>query len=141
MNNIQETQICLEVISIYNLPIWVSYNLSSSSNILSGENLIEGLKILEEYPVSCVLLNCNPFDRTINGMNIIEKCWTREWGIYPNLGIGEPDPDGIIDNLYPDEEFMNLIEYSISVGATIFGGCCGSSPKHIELIKKYLLKH
>mgnify|MGYP001212712024 CR=1 FL=1 len=50
MNNMQETQVCLEVISQYNLPIWVSYNLSSSSNILSGENLIEGLKLLEEYP-------------------------------------------------------------------------------------------
>ena len=36
MNNIQETQACLDVISKYNLPIWVSYNLGSSSNILSN---------------------------------------------------------------------------------------------------------
>ena len=138
MNNIQETQACLEVISTYNLPIWVSYNLNRSSNILSGEDLIDGLKILEKYPVSYVLLNCNPFGRTINGMNIIKKHWTRQWGIYPNLGIGEPAPDGIINKLYSDKEFLDLMYKAIKLGATILGGCCGTTPNHIKILKEHI---
>ena len=60
------------------------------------------------------------------------------WGIYPNLGIGEPSPDGNIKNIYSDEEFLKTIQSSIKLGATIAGACCGSSPKHINLLKNSL---
>ena len=139
MNNMQETQVCLEVISQYNLPIWVSYNLSSSSNLLSGENLTDGLKILEEYPVSCVLLNCNPLDRTMKGINIIEKYWKKEWGIYPNLGIGEPAPDGIIKKFHSDSDFLDLMNKAVELGANVLGGCCGSTPHHIKILKEHFV--
>ena len=32
------------------------------------------------------------------------------------------------------DEFLNIIKESISLGANVVGGCCGVSPKHINLI-------
>ena len=29
----------------------------------------------------------------------IKNNWDKKWGIYPNIGIGEPSTDGIIDKL------------------------------------------
>ena len=59
------------------------------------------------------------------------------WGMYPNLGIGEPSPDGIITNYYSNNQFLDNIKSSVNLGATVIGGCCGSSPSHIQLLNDY----
>ena len=133
MNNIQETTICLEVIKKFKLPVWVSFNLLNSSHIKSGEKLKEAIKITSKFDVECILLNCNPIERTRESMKIISKNFSK-WGIYPNLGIGEPSPDGVISDYYTDEDFINICKDAINLGASIIGGCCGSSPRHIKLL-------
>jgi len=141
MNSIDETITCLEVVKNHDIPIWISFVLLDEKRILSGELLKDAIKEVGNFDVDVLLLNCNPINRTKTALKILSNNWDKRWGIYPNLGIGEPNPDGIINYIYSDEEFMDLIKYSISLGATILGGCCGSSPKHIQLIKTYLLKH
>ena len=61
---------------------------------------------------------------------------TFPWGIYPNLGIGAPAPNGKITNIVSNQDFLHLIEKSVFKGAKFIGACCGSSPKHIKLLKK-----
>tara|TARA_Y100000590_G_scaffold44242_1_gene47120 strand:+ start:311 stop:1168 length:858 start_codon:yes stop_codon:yes gene_type:complete len=135
MNNIIETQTCLEVIQNDNIPIWVSFNLLDSYHIQSGETLINAIDMTKKFNVDCILLNCNPIERTATGLKIIsEEC--PKWGIYPNLGIGEPSPDGIITEYHSDEDFLKLCENAITLGASIIGGCCGTSPRHIKLLTK-----
>ena len=141
MNSIDEIITCLEVINDYDMPVWVSFVLLDEKHILSGELLEDTIKEVEKFDVDVLLLNCNPINRTKMALKTLNKYWNKRWGIYPNLGIGEPNPDGIIDNIYSDQDFMDLIKNSISLGASIVGGCCGSSPKHIQLIKNYLLEH
>ena len=67
---------------------------------------------------------------------LFKKKWPLKWGLYPNLGVGEPSPDGIITNYSTNKDFLNLINESINLGANVVGGCCGTSPKHINLIRK-----
>ena len=138
MNSITETRSCLEVIHEYNLPIWVSFNLLDSIHIKSGETLVDAIQMTADFDVDCILLNCNPIERTKESLKIVsENCLT--WGIYPNLGIGEPSPDGIISNYYSDEDFLNLCKNAIDLGASVIGGCCGTSPRHIKLLRDNLI--
>ena len=138
MNNITETRSCLEVINESNLPIWVSFNLLDSFHIKSGERLVDAIKMTANFDIDCILLNCNPIERTKESLKILsENCST--WGIYPNLGIGEPSPDGVISNYYSDEDFLNLCKNAIDLGASVIGGCCGTSPRHIKLIRDNLI--
>ena len=141
MNSIKEAKICLQAIEKFNTPIWVSFNLLNSNQIRSGENLLTAINMVKKFPVNCLLLNCNPLDRTLNALKIIIKNWELKWGIYPNLGIGEPSPNGIINNYCSNKDFLNLIIQSINLGTNIIGGCCGASPKHIRLIKKIIQRN
>ena len=134
MNNIDETQACLESISTFNLPIWASFVLRDSKRLLSGELLKEAIDLVNKYNIDCLLLNCNPLDRTQDAINLVSKTWKKDWGIYPNLGIGEPSPDGIIESIHSYKEFSNLIQNTITLGGTVLGGCCGSNANHIKLI-------
>ena len=136
MNNISETKICLEVIQDFNLPVWVSFNLLDGHHIRSGEKLIDAINMTVNFNVDYILLNCNPLERTNDAMKIISDT-SYKWGIYPNLGVGEPSPDGIINNYYSDKEFLELCKNAINLGASVLGGCCGTSPRHIKLIRDY----
>jgi S-methylmethionine-dependent homocysteine/selenocysteine methylase len=67
--------------------------------------------------------------------NIVDN-WSNNWGIYPNLGRGEPSPDGCIAEYEPMEKYLSVVEYALNSGASVVGGCCGSSYEHIAEIKK-----
>ena len=139
MNSIIETRTCLESIKKFNKPIWVSYNLLNSNQIKSGESLQKAIQMLDNYPVDYLLLNCNPLKRTMKASEILIKYWSKKWGVYPNIGLGEPSPDGIIKSYHSDDEFLLLVKKVIQLGASIIGGCCGTGPKHIDIIKKELI--
>jgi|TARA_B100000809_G_C15117516_1_gene523015 homocysteine S-methyltransferase len=139
MNNITETQICLEVIQDYKLPVWVSFNLLDSYRIQSGETLENAINMTTNFDVDCILLNCNPVERTQEALKIISNQCSI-WGIYPNLGIGEPSPDGVISKYYSDDEFLKLCKNAIDLGASVVGGCCGTSPRHIKILTDNFIK-
>jgi len=134
MNSIVETKACLDAISSYDIPIWVSFVLKDDKHILSGEKLTQAIELLSDYNVDTLLINCNPLKRTKNALSTISAMWNKRWGIYPNLGLGEPSPDGNIQEIHSDEEFLSICKQAIKLGASIIGGCCGSSPKHIKLL-------
>ena len=136
MNSIIETKICLESIHKYNIPIWVSFNLLNSNQIQSGEDLIKAIKFLQNYNVDCILLNCNSLERTKGALRVISENWSKKWGIYPNLGLGNPSPDGIIKDYDSTENFLITINMAIELGASMIGGCCGTNPNHIKLLKE-----
>ena len=89
--------------------------------------------------INCLLLNCNPIERTNNAISILSDKWNREWGIYPNLGIGEPSSDGNITDFESDKDFISSIQNAIDYGASIIGGCCGSNSNHITILNKIKL--
>ncbi len=138
MNSINETQAAITALKHLNCEIWVSYILKDKNNLLSGERLIDGLKLLNDNNINVVLLNCNPLKRTKNAVDNIVDNWHGKWGIYPNLGLGEPSPDGHIENYSSIYNFTQTIKYAINYGASLIGGCCGSSPNHIAKIKKII---
>ena len=139
MNSISETKACLDAISDFNLPIWVSFVLKNSEALLSGEKLVNAISVINNYNVDCSLLNCSPLDRTKEAMSIVSENWKREWGIYPNLGIGEASSDGVVNHIHSDEEFLSIIDKAKELGVSILGGCCGSDINHIKLIVQHAL--
>jgi homocysteine S-methyltransferase len=138
MNSIRETRACLDAVLKLDMPIWVSFVLKNSVEILSGEKLVDAIRMTDNYDVDCLLLNCSPLNRTINAMSIVANNWKGKWGIYPNLGVGEPSPDGIVNRIYSDEEYISVIDRSIEFGVNILGGCCGSNINHIKLIANHI---
>lgn len=134
MNNLSEAEICIRAISDYATPVWISFNLATSSTLLSGEKLEKVFEMVNKYNIECLMINCTPLDRTLKSIYILSNNYSGQWGIYPNLGLGEPSPDGIITSVYSDEKFINLIDTALTNGANVLGGCCGVSPRHIQMI-------
>jgi len=140
MNSIAEAEAGLIALQSFELPIWVSFVMKDDEHLLSGDLLLDALTLLQDHSVNTVLLNCNPLERTEKAMILLTKNWTGKWGIYPNLGIGEPSPNGRITKYESMEKFTALMEKAIDLGASVVGACCGSTPEQISEITKIKIK-
>ena len=60
------------------------------------------------------------------------------WGVYPNLGVKDYSNDyfDIISNNNLILGTKNILKHN----PYIIGYCCGSSPKHIKILKKQIIK-
>jgi homocysteine S-methyltransferase len=141
MNSMEETEAGLCALKGIDLPLWVSFVLKDENHLLSGDRLGDALNMLNNFQIEMILLNCNPLGRTKRAVNNIVDNWSNSWGIYPNLGIGEPSPGGCITEYEPMEKYLSAIEHALDGGASVVGGCCGSSPEHIAQINKLNYAH
>ena len=140
MNSIAEAEAGLIALQSFELPIWVSFVMKDDEHLLSGDLLLDALTLLQDHSVNTVLLNCNPLRRTEKAMILLTENWTGKWGIYPNLGIGEPSPNGRITKYESMEKFTALMEKAIDLGASVVGACCGSTPEQISELSKIKIK-
>ena len=92
--------------------------------------------VIKPFSIEGVLLNCSCIEIILGAVDNVVDNWSGLWGIYPNLGLGEPSPDGIIDNFSNIEDLIKISKKAVSLGATILGGCCGSSYRHIRAITR-----
>ena len=140
MNSIAEAEAGLIALQSFELPIWVSFVMKDDEHLLSGDLLLDALTLLQDHSVNTILLNCNPLQRTEKAMILLIENWTGKWGIYPNLGIGEPSPNGRITKYESMEKFTALMEKAIDLGASVVGACCGSTPEQISELSKIKIK-
>ena len=49
-----------------------------------------------------------------------------------------PTKDGHIKDIVSNADFSNFMFYAKDIGATVIGGCCGSTPKTIHKMTKYI---
>ena len=141
MNNIAETVVALEALDTIKLPIYVSYGLRTANKLLSGESLSSAISILNKYEIEGLLLNCSPIKIMSNAVDNIVNIYSGKWGIYPNLGIGQPPSNGEIKAVVSDEIFLMLMQKAKNNHAKFLGGCCGSSPHHIKLLNNLIVNN
>ena len=134
MNNLAETTTVLNILSDYHMPTYVSYYLKTAKQLPSHESLSAAISLLKNYEISALLFNCSPIATMNKVIDNMIKDYDGAWGVYPNLGEGQPSPNGKINVISSNKAFLKFINKSINRGAKIIGACCGSSPRHIKLL-------
>ena len=135
MNSIAEMRVALSALHPLDLPLYISFYIEDAEHLGSGERLNTLLSMLQDYSVESVLMNCAPIDILSEAVDNFVTIWPGKWGVYPNLGVGKPSPNGVIKQTVNDEELLSLMRKSVDNGAQIIGGCCGSTSRHIALMK------
>jgi len=136
MGHIEEIEIALSFTSIFE-KTWLSLILKDSSHLLSGHTLSSVYELINKK-VDCLLLNCNTLAKSSQAITNLKTNWKENWGIYPNLGESEPEPDGTIEQKIDNDLFSSMISKFIDQSPAIIGSCCGSNPKHTLMIKKII---
>jgi 5-methyltetrahydrofolate--homocysteine methyltransferase len=123
----------------------VSITFSSAENggfTMMG-NTVEETAMAEENGAVAVGANCGELEP--GKMAVIAKLFSKSTSlpviIQPNAGKPLLQEDGTTFFTMGPEEFTGALMRCIDNGATIIGGCCGTTPMHIraaaEMIRKY----
>ena len=128
---------CEKIASINNvkIPIMVSATVDKKGKILSGQDIRALITALDRDSIVSFGLNCSFGAKDL--IPLIEEIGEytdKLLSIYPNAGL--PNENGEYDEK-PEltlEYLKGIIDNS---KINIIGGCCGTTPKHIELISEY----
>jgi 5-methyltetrahydrofolate--homocysteine methyltransferase len=126
------------------VPIQASVSLlPQGGKMLLGTDIASALATLEALKVDAVGLNCStgPEDMR-DAIRYLGEFASVPVHCIPNAGLPLQGPDGeTIFPETPDELSEILGEFVDRYGVTIVGGCCGTTPKHIEAIVDRCASH
>ena len=136
MGHLDEINIALEATKNIST-VWLSLIINEKGHLLSGDSLRE-IYALNIKQLTCLMLNCNTIELTGQSLNSFVDNSTLNWGIYPNLGLTQPEIDGEIHGIVDTEKFKQSIISYLDKKPYIIGACCGSTPNHIKIIQNLI---
>lgn len=118
------------------IPFILSLFVTEKGDILSGESIDDVIQFISEFNPIAVGINCvtpKIFSNSVSEINSLKR-----WGFYLNCGSGYFTDKEIFEGIAPSN-YLDIIKNNIAKNPFFVGTCCGSSPKHIKLIKEYLV--
>ncbi len=116
------------------VPFAVSVTTDSSGNLISGEPLEAAIGLARERGAAAFSVNCIPPRHVEAALEILTAQEDLPFGVYANLGFAETNQDWQGSAHLTPEEYTVRIRAWHRAGASLVGGCCGSTPAHIRSI-------
>ena len=136
MINIEETLAAVDAAaSVCDLPIMCTMTVEADGSIFSGGNAIEAAVSLEAAGADAVGINCSVGpDQLVSVVRNIKENVSIPVIAKPNAGMPTIDDKGnAVYSMTPDE-FATYMKTLVDNGASVVGGCCGTTPEFIKAL-------
>ena len=113
-----------------------SFTMQPDGALFSGRDAAPVLRELEEAGAAAVGFNCVAADDMLPGL--VSKLRRQLKGpilCKPNAGIPVIGEDQLPHYPMSPEEFGRIMADCKAMGAALLGGCCGTTPEHIQALK------
>ncbi len=117
------------------LPVFVLNAYSENERLLTGATPEAMVAMLEGLGAHAVGLNCSFGPDKM--MGIVEKiiaCASVPVVFKPNAGMPSVANGATVYDITP-QEFASYLSKAVEMGVNIIGGCCGTSPEYISILK------
>ena len=140
MMGLTETTAALEAArAVCDLPVLCTFSVSSDGMLYFGGSVLEAAQTLEALGADAVGVNCSSGPDQLESVirNLREAV---EVPIVAKPNAGMPVIDDAGRAVYPMEPsaFGESMRRLIAAGASIVGGCCGTTPEHIAALHAVL---
>lgn len=134
MISIDETLAAVDAVrSVCDLPIMCSVTVDADGSIFSGGNAIEAAISLEAAGADAVGINCSVGpDQLVSVVRSIKEKVSIPVIAKPNAGMPTIDGNGTAVYHMTPKDFARHMKVLTENGASIIGGCCGTSPAFIK---------
>jgi 5-methyltetrahydrofolate--homocysteine methyltransferase len=117
---------------------YVSVTVEATGTLLVGTSPAAAAAILAPYPIDVLGLNCatGP-DAMKHHLDTFNELWPALLACMPNAGMPEARVDGTVHYPLQPQEFSEKVgALAREHGLSIVGGCCGTTPEHIRLLRR-----
>lgn len=119
------------------LPLMATLSFTESGNTLYGASAESAVVVLQEMGVDAVGLNCSAGpDKMLSVIKRMKEVAKVPLIAKPNAGLPQMGADGQTYYDMDENAFADSMREIIQAGAHIVGGCCGTAPAYIEMLKK-----
>lgn len=125
--------------AVCDLPVMCSMTVEADGNIFTGGNIIEAAAQLEAAGADAVGINCSVGPEQMEAIiHNIRKTVSIPVLAKPNAGMPIIAEDGQAVYQMEPEDFARHMTALASQGATLLGGCCGTTPAFIKALAQRL---
>jgi Methionine synthase I (cobalamin-dependent), methyltransferase domain len=125
--------------AVCDLPVMCSMTVEADGNIFTGGNIIEAAAQLEAAGADAVGINCSVGPEQMEAIiHNIRKTVSIPVLAKPNAGMPIIAEDGQAVYQMEPEDFARHMMALASQGATLLGGCCGTTPAFIKALAQRL---
>lgn len=113
------------------LPIFVTCAFGADGKLLTGADPEAVVSMLEGLGVDAIGMNCSVGpENMLSLLPRLVECTSTPIILNPNAGLPKMVDGNTVYDLGPDK-FAELMLKACEMGATLVGGCCGTTPEHI----------
>ncbi len=125
------------------IPIQVQVTLDTTGRMLLGTDISAVLTILEGMPIDVIGLNCSTGpDFMREPIRYLGENSTLPVSCIPNAGLPLNIDGQAVYPLEPEPFAQALFEFAQKNGVRVVGGCCGTTPEHLQaLVQKVSRLH
>ncbi|MDB5101112.1 MAG: metH [Cyanobacteria bacterium RYN_339] len=119
------------------VPLQVQVTLDVSGRMLLGTDILAALTTLEALPIDIIGLNCSTGPEHMREpVRLLGQHSRLPISVLPNAGLPlNVDGKAVYPEL-PEPFTAAMLAFVEDFGVAIVGGCCGTTPEHIELLVK-----
>jgi len=129
---------CLDALAeqgrtVADIPIFVSITIETTGTMLLGSEIAAAAVALRGFPIAGLGLNCATGPEEM-GEHIahLARAWDRFITVIPNAGLPTLVEGRTSFPLGPVPFTERLVQFVEKFGVNAVGGCCGTTPEHIE---------
>ena len=138
MMGVTESMAAVEAIrSVCDLPILCTLSVQSDGKAYFDGNAAEAAASLEELGADAVGVNCaSGPDQLESVVRMMKNACALPIAAKPNAGLPVMTEHG--EAVYPmdAQQFAEGVERLVQAGASLIGGCCGTTPEHIRALRR-----
>jgi len=109
--------------------------IDANGRMLLGTDMASVLATLERLPVDAVGLNCSTGPAEMReSVRYLGERSSHPVSVMPNAGMPENVDGRAVYRLTPEALAQALAEFARDLGASIVGGCCGTTPEHMRAV-------
>lgn len=138
MSAIREAHAAAEAAAQHKLPFAVSFIVQETGDLLSGERLEDAMAAVEPFDPLAIGLNCIPPRGLSTILPRLRGATPRPLSAYAHIGNPTPLRGWTFSEDTTPSEYAAYARQWYNLGATIVGGCCGTTPAHIRAIRAAL---
>lgn len=120
------------------LPVFVTNVYDEKGKLMTGADALAMIALLEGLEVDAIGLNCSLGPEKMNEvLRTFAEYSSLPLMISPNAGLPKAEDGQVVYDVTP-EMYAEEMSKSVEIGAKILGGCCGTTPAHIQEMIKLL---
>lgn len=117
------------------VPLQIQVTLDTSGRMLLGTDIATALTSLERLPIDVIGLNCSTGPEHMREpIQYLGENATLPVSCIPNAGLPLNVDGQAVYPLEPEPFAKDLLEFVEKHKISIVGGCCGTTPEHLELL-------